>query len=666
MRLCRLPNGCFTGIDWSCEGAADGFDPYLVWAEATEFRHYAVRAHTDAQRCERMDWLPVVIELSAPHTVQDLVERASAWLRIPRVFYDCARSTAVPDTLRFFSARVRPEFFRQLAPGEALHGLVKRVELGLPVHRAASVASAQQQDRSRRWPFCSRPAPVESALVLGLIDDGLALAHQHFRSTAGTTRIAYYWRQDGYGQGLRPANMGYGREFTATRINAALAEATDAAGQVDEAAVYSDLGLSTLGRLWVGGRTQFHALDTSVSHGTHVMDLAAGPYDTLARLSNPPHDLDAPPSWHIPGDAASTAPIVAVQLDYRTVEDTSGGSMSVHILDALIYILSRCKPDAEVVVNISFGALAGPHDGSSLLERAMDDLIEASAGRLHIVTAAGNSYQQRGHANLTLSAGESRTIDWFVSPDDATPSFVEIWLPPQASGVEISLTPPAGAPLPALAPGQSRLLVDADGQVIGAVIYPHPPATGLDGTCILLALQPTTSPRAGEPIAPSGSWRITLAQTATDSVTIDAYIERDDTVVGTRTGARQSRFEDADYDLESFVDDPLNPSLIRRSGSFNDIATGARTLSVGGVRIRDGSWAPYSARWPDPDAARNIRPNVQKVPDRDGFSDECAAMPGLLAAAPRSGATVRMVGTSAAAPQVTRRIVNTLAANAAR
>jgi len=141
-------------------------------------------------------------------------------------------------------------------------------------------------------------------------------------------------------------------------------------------------------------------------------------------------------------------------------------------------------------------------------------------------------------------------------------------------------------------------------------------------------------------------------------------VERDDVVIGTRSGARQSHFEDKWYDTSgnpgSFVDRPDNPSLIRRSGSFNSIATGSKTVSVGGTRITGPHWAHYSPQKPDPDAARPKRPGVVKVPDTEAFSDENPALLGLKAAGTRSGGVARLVGTSDAAPQITRKIFNAL------
>jgi hypothetical protein len=106
------------------------------------------------------------------------------------------------------------------------------------------------------------------------------------------------------------------------------------------------------------------------------------------------------------------------------------------------------------------------------------------------------------------------------------------------------------------------------------------------------------------------------------------------------------------------VDHPDSKTLIRRSGNFNSIATGSRTRSVGGIRVSDAHWAHYSPRDPDPDASRPRRPDVVKVPNASGYSDENPVLTGMKAAGTRSGAVVRLAGTSVAAPQETRRLIN--------
>jgi hypothetical protein len=623
----KLPKGGFTGIDWGKPDATKGFDPYLVWAEADSFAGYGGT---------QPKWLAVAIELNPGVSIAQFISAASPqWLHVPPVY----TSSAAPVGLRYCTARVKPAFFKHIQPGGSLHALVRRLELGL-------AAGVHTEGPGFIGTTTGAP-PLLKGKVMALIDDGLAFANASFLHK-GKGRTRYFWRQDGKGVGRSPAGLGYGHELTAADINQAMQQHSYN-GLVDEGEVYRHFKLK--------------ALEKRVSHGTHVLDLACGPRTLMAQMADLPPGFDGPASWALADDDASRSDIIAVQLDYDTVADTSGGSMNVHVLDGLMYVLSRCAHDAKVVTNISFGTLAGPHDGSSLLEAAMDQLITLCGQRLRIVLAAGNSYQLRTHANVTLAKNEHAVLHWRGQPDDATENFLELWLPPQAHGIRIEITPPGQAALPALGFGESRMWTGNGTRPLCALIYPKSVATGTHGTCALIALAPTFSFNHGTATAPSGVWQIKLTNTQPGKVTIDAYVERDDVVTGTR-GGRQSHFEDALYDMSgnpgSFVDHPDNPTLIRRSGNFNSIATGRKTVSVGGTRIVGSHWAHYSPQKPDPDAGRPERPGVVKTPSTAAFSDENPALTGVRAAGTYSGSAVRLKGTSAAAPQETRRIFNAI------
>jgi hypothetical protein len=628
MSWSQLPTGKFTGIDWASPGATDGCDPYLVWAEADRFAGYTVKnevrhkvagKHKDAQP----KWLPIVLELKPGNTIAGLLTVSSRqWLTVPAVY----TSATAPAGLLFCTARVKGEFFRRIQPGGSLHGVVLRAEMGLPRGHQADDPTAPGPE-----PVALKPGELLKGKVAGLIDGGLAFANDRFLQS-GKARTRFFWRQDGKGVGRTPGALGYGHELTAAHINTAMQQRIYN-GMVDEGAVYEHFQLTDLRR--------------SVNHGTHVMDLFCGARDGV-------------------DDDTSRADIVAVQLDWDTIFDSSGGSMNVHVLDGLMYILSRCAGTAKVAVNISWGTLAGPHDGSAILEAAMDQLITLKRDHLKIALPAGNSYQSRTHVNKTLSKGELVTLSWRGLPADLTQSFAEIWLPEGTTGIEIELTPPGRPALPALKWGESKMWTDGGTHPLCALIYPRTVATGRHGTCALIAVGPTFSFDEAIHTAPAGVWTIRIANRTQDAkakpVTLDVYVERDDEVLGAYNGALQSHFEDAAYDMSgnpgSFVDHAGNPSPIRRSGNFNSISTGAKTVTVGGVRASDGSWAHYSPQRPEPDATRAKRPGVNDVPDVHEVSDDNAVLLGLLAAGTRSGATARLVGTSAASPQRARKLLN--------
>lgn len=628
MHWTPLPKGGFSGRDWSRPDATSGFDPYLVWAEADNFAGYGLNAPPK--------WIPLLIELAPRASVAQLKAASSSkWLHVPPVY-------EATEGLRYCTARVRPEFFRHIRSGGSLHRIVQRFELGL--------AAGQQVGEPAHTGATSQPSgALLRGKVFGVIDGGLAFAHANFQRN-GRSRVRHFWRQDEKGRGKAPAALGYGHELLGRDIDRVMRRNTFGK-LVDETAVYDHFRMGM-------------ELNKRLNHGTHVLDIACGPRTVSAQIAGVPPSPDAPPGWALANDEASRSDIVAVQLDWDTVVDTSGGSMNVHIMDALMFILSKCAANAKVVINLSWGTLAGPHDGSSVLEAAMDQLIALGNARVQIIIPVSNSYQSRTHANATLAKGESVSLHWRCQPDDVTQSFLELWIPEGAQGITVQLTPPGHAPLPALRWGESGTWNTADGQPLCGLIYPKSVATGTSGTCALLALAPTFSFDHAVATAPAGVWEVKIANTLAGKVTVDAYVERDDQIIGVQTGARQSHFEDRWYDTsgnpDSFVDHPDNPSPIRRSGNFNSIATGANTVSVGGVRVAGPMWALYSPQTPDPDASRPERPGVVKVPATYAYSDENPALLGLKAAGSRSGGVARLVGTSDAAPQIARKTFNDL------
>src|SRR5207237_8947118 len=121
------------------------------------------------------------------------------------------------------------------------------------------------------------------------------------------------------------------------------------AGLGDEDEVYRKAGQKLAGR--------------RAAHGTHVMDIACG--------------LD-------PQDATATSPyLIGVQLPKWVTEETSGALLTPLVTAAIDYILNRADLIAAdentgpipAVINLSYGTIAGPHDGTGALEAAIDQRI---------------------------------------------------------------------------------------------------------------------------------------------------------------------------------------------------------------------------------------------------------------------------------------------------
>jgi hypothetical protein len=528
-----------------------------------------------------------------------------------------------------------------------MHSVINRLEVGLPL---------KTEHVETEWAEVQAMKGKPPKVVTGIIDDGLAFAHAAFRSRADKTRVEYFWNQDGLPTNP-PAGYLEGWELRKhtfggiTGIDDYLKACTHAQ-LVDEDEVYARTS-------HLDFRRSIHKpVGLRGAHGTHVMDVAAG-----SRLKNAPDDR----------------PLICVQLPVATTADTSGATLAKYALDGLHYILQRADTlgpsEPPVVVNLSYGMIAGPHNGTSILEAAIDELIqvreEKAKTALRVVIPSGNSRLSRCHAQFELSGpGKEQTLSWRVMPDDPTPSFVEIWLPEATPppACEIMVTTPTGdtTPLPIQA-GEEWAWIDGT-DVLCKVLYLTTAAPGRTRQMIFIAVAPTVTLNPMRKVAPFGTWRIKVGKKNAGAAIIDAWVQRDDTPYGYPRRGRQSRFDDDEKNYpywdyagrEVETDSPA--SYIKRDGTVNAIATGCRSTVVGSFRRSDWKPAKYSA------GGSVIRPPGRGAPMDDGpdamaVSDDSHAHRGILASGTRSGSTIPMNGTSVAAPQITRWIAEQMAAS---
>jgi hypothetical protein len=168
---------------------------------------------------------------------------------------------------------------------------------------------------------------------------------------------------------------------------------------------------------------------------------------------------------------------------------------------------------------------------------------------------------------------------------------------------------------------------------------------------------------------PAGDWEVRLWNTAAAAgpETVSIRCQRNDTPFGFRPFGRQSRLEDPGYravrpDGRADEVDAEGAWVLRR-GTTNAIGSGALSVRVGSARV-----ANLNRRTDDalPLAASTFSSAGDPENTRDGVdiaaaSEVSHALPGVLAAGTRSGARLRLSGTSAAAPQFARWIALELA-----
>ena len=648
--------GTWTGTNWMAVASGKHIDPYMVWAEASGFADLGGIPASG---------VPVLIELDARTTIAAFAAMIGrlGWLAIPAIY---TMPSPLAGVTRYFSATASAAFFQQFAAGNVLLADVIRFEIGMPVDAGTNVSHAGIDGTP--FPTVAALASPSPIAVIAVIDDGLPFANSRYFD-AGSTRVRFFWDQTMATGGAPataaaglPPDLGYGCELTQAHIQAAIAAATSG-GNVDEEMLYA--------------RAAYSRVRRRQTHGAAVMDLACGP--------NPPGIN------RVPG-AVTSAPdpaIIAVQLPSPSVADTSGASLGVHLLDGLRYIIARTDllgTHLPIVVNLSFGRIAGAPDGTSLICKAMDELIAALGGRLKIVVAAGNNYLSRAHARFALGdpLKPTQQLLWRVQPGDETPNFMEIWVPDAGkadfSNLSVEIRPPgfvAGTP-PTFTVGANQASgwspVAGGAPLCSVVFTTRPAGAGIGWAQILIAMEPTASLSPRE-LAPFGLWSVVVKWNGKEALHFDAWIQRDDTPYGYARRGRQSYFDDPDYECFDRREQRCevdNFSYVKREGSLNALARG-RSVDVVGASIGLAAAGPTAtatlaalaagavaagppARLPGEVAnyssAGQAVPNIGRAPNHLAPSEDSMVQHGVLAAGTHSDSFSALAGTSVAAPQI--------------
>lgn len=323
-----------------------------------------------------------------------------------------------------------------------------------------------------------------AGVIVGVVDSGIDWRHGCFRDPTGRTRILRVWDQSltpNTGE-TSPTPFGYGVEYQRAAI---------------------DLALSAPNPLGV-----VRHMDNRVGHGTHVAGIAAGDGSSPG---------NGKPGFTFIGVAPEAELIVVAN---RLTTEAMGDSAST--LDAVRYIFDVAEAlGRPAVINISQGDNLGPHDGSSLLERGIDNLLRDAGHAL--VKSAGNAANAGVHATGELAEGEVDTVRFAVPAGDDTPDTIDLWY----SGndrLSLQITPPGDIPSAEVTPGSTTELTLPGGNraFVDSVVH-H----GENGdNRIYVQLHP-----ASQTALVPGSWSLTLTGLAVaDSGRWHAWVERGDIV----------------------------------------------------------------------------------------------------------------------------------------
>lgn len=266
--------------------------------------------------------------------------------------------------------------------------------------------------------------------IIGVIDSAFDLTHPCFRNAKGQTRILAAWDQKDGKPGRAPAGFDYGVEFDREAINRSLA---------DKQVVILKNN------------------DRAGSHGTNVAGIAAG---------------NGTPGEVFEGVAPEAEMIL---VSYRNENDVPIGG-SAFVLDAINFIREHASARGRpVVINISQGDNLGAHDGTSLLERAIDNVIKE--GRVLIVNSAGNERAGLAshHAHGEVEPGGTVVLPFALDgtrPVDG--DTIDLWYR-RCDRFSVALRTPDGYQTESVEPGTSVLITFPTGnraQVYSETDYP--------------------------------------------------------------------------------------------------------------------------------------------------------------------------------------------------
>ncbi len=228
------------------------------------------------------------------------------------------------------------------------------------------------------------PGLTGREVLIAVLDSGIDYRRREFRKEDGSTRIRYLWDQTLVSQNEQtpPAGFQSGVEFTEEDINRALQDR-----ESDGFAIVPSRDVSGHGTAVAGIAT---AGDVPIQGGGIYRGIAPESELLIVKLGMPME---------------------------------GGFPKTTEIMRAVTYVVRKgIELGKPVVINLSFGNSYGSHDGSSLIERFLDNAAEI--GRTVICVGAGNEGDAAGH--YAGYAREMQVVEFSVGEYESSLS-LQLW-----------------------------------------------------------------------------------------------------------------------------------------------------------------------------------------------------------------------------------------------
>ncbi len=247
-------------------------------------------------------------------------------------------------------------------------------------------------------------------VLVAVIDSGIAWRNRDFRNADGTTRILYLWDQtlqagqvwERISEGellpedrretyAPPPGFATGVEFSRAQINEALAASSESDGTL-----------------------LVPSVDTS-GHGTAVAGIAAG---------------NGAGSDGVYAGVAPESELLIVKLG---TPGPNAFPRTTELMRALTYVVRKSlELQRPLAVNLSFGNTYGAHNGTSLLERFIDNISEI--GRNVICVGSGNEGASGGH-----TGGSVGVVSGSAASENSMQTVVELVVGNYEMGLNVQL-----------------------------------------------------------------------------------------------------------------------------------------------------------------------------------------------------------------------------------
>ena len=271
------------------------------------------------------------------------------------------------ESLNLVTATIPVQSLEALAEEEA----IRYIEMATPLYPQLDVAHKETgmdlvhvaTDQTTR-PFLGKE------VIVGIVDYGFQYTHPAFFNSTGTaSRIERVWEQE-TSMGTKPEGYNYGKEYI----------------------YYNDIE-----------KQKYDSQVDNIGHGMHVAGIAVG--------SNNQYSCGF-------SGVAPESRIVLVS--YRM------NQVSTSLANAVEYIFKYAdEVGRPAVVNMSLGQQTGPHDGTSTLDKVLDEL--QGPGRI-ICGAVGNDAKRKLHLKKEFTETDSLVRSfadfYYKSPRQVT---IDMW-----------------------------------------------------------------------------------------------------------------------------------------------------------------------------------------------------------------------------------------------